>query len=121
MRLEFYAQEVDYVEAIDGEIVQVSFQEKPDPGVDYGKKNSGLPPPIKCIDISVSYEFPPYTPTVHWCDGEDFGGGQSIKNLELSETRLKISLEKDIHVNVEFNTDEATFKDIKRFLTDVTK
>jgi hypothetical protein len=82
MNLVFNAQEVEYSEALGGDIVQVSFQEDPD--IDYSKKDFSLPPPIKYISISANYEFSPKK-TVEWCDGEKFDGGGSIQELKLTK------------------------------------
>ncbi len=38
MLLAFTAKEVTYAEALGGDLVQVSFQEDPDPDIDYGGK-----------------------------------------------------------------------------------
>ena len=56
MHLAFEAQEVDYSEALGGDIIQVSFQEYPYPDLDYAKV---MPPPIKSVLFSANYEFPP--------------------------------------------------------------
>ena len=79
MHLSFIAEEVCYSEALGGEIIQASFQENPDPDVDYSKKICPLPPPMKYILFSASYEFPPFTTSVEWCDGNDDYGSDSIK------------------------------------------
>ena len=88
MHIVFNAQEVDYREAIGGDIIQVSFQEHPDPKVDYSKKNWKLHPPIKSVSFSANYEFPPCSTVVDWCDGEEDDGRESIKEIELSNILL---------------------------------
>lgn len=52
MHLKFYAQEVDYCEALGGDIINVSFQEFPDPEFVYSKKNFQLPPLMKGVFFS---------------------------------------------------------------------
>ena len=116
MNLVFTAKEVDYLEALGGDIKQVSFREEPEPELDYSKKNCPLPPPIKSVTFSVNYEFPPCTTTVEWCDGEDYDGGECIKKIELTETSLTVLLENDLSIIVNFQTDEVTFKSISDFL-----
>jgi hypothetical protein len=116
MHLKFHAEEVCYSEALGGDIIQVSFQEKPDPEIDYGKKNHLLPPPIKYIGFSACYEFPPFTTSVDWCDGENDDGGELIKKIELTETSLKLVLENNYSFEVNFKTDDITFQNIKSFL-----
>ena len=116
MHLVFYAEEVNYAEALDGDIIQASFQEKPDPEIDYSKKNSPLPPPIKYVGFSSNYEFPPFSTSVDWCDGEDDDGGELIKKIELTKTTLKLVLENNFSFDISFNTDDETFQNIKSFL-----
>ena len=118
MHLEFYAQEVDYGEALDGDIINVSFREHSDPEIDYSKKNFELPPSVKGIFFSVNYEFPPSDIYVSWCDGEEENGGQLIEEIELTETLLKMVLKNSYSFNVNFETDGATFQNIKSLLTE---
>jgi hypothetical protein len=117
MHLEFYAQEVHYAEALDGDIIQASFQEYPDPEIDYNKGDFKLPPPVKRIFFSVNYEFPPCSIHVEWCDGDDEDGGELIKEIELTNRSLKIVLKNNYSFNVSFKTDDITFQKIKLFLT----
>ncbi len=117
MHLEFYAQEVYYAEALDGEIINVSFQEYPDPEINYSKKSVELPPLVKNIFFSASYEFPPCEIRVEWCDGEEEDGGQLIRNIELTKTLLKVVLKNNYSFNINFETDDITFQNIKTFLT----
>jgi len=117
MHLQFNAQEVHYAEALGGDLVQVYFQEYPDPDIDYTKKNQ-LPPPIKSVSISANYEFPPYDSLVEWCDGEEYDGREKIKKIELTKTSLKLVLENQFIIDVSFKTDDITFKKIQNFLLD---
>ena len=117
MHLEFYAKEVHYCEALDGDLINVSFREHPDPEVDYSKKNFQFPPPVKGVFFSANYEFPPYTTYVDWCNGNEEDGGESIKEIELTKTSLKMVLKNNFSFNIGFETDDLTFKNIKSFLT----
>ncbi|WP_299667865.1 hypothetical protein [uncultured Psychromonas sp.] len=117
MHLEFYAQEVYYAGEPDGDIINVSFQEYPDPEIDYTKKKFDLPPSVKGIFFSVNYEFPPSQIKVDWCDGEEESGGELIIDIELTKTSLKIVLSNNYSFNVSFETDDVTFQNIKSFLT----
>lgn len=116
MHLKFNAQEVTYAEALGGDLVQVSFQEEPDPDIDYSKKNHPLPQLIKSLSFSACYEFPPYDTTVEWCDGDNYSGGELIRKVELSKTCLKVELENEYRFDVSFEIDDITFKNIQRFL-----
>ena len=116
MHLEFHAQEVHYGEALDGEMINVSFREHSDPEVDYSKKNFKFPPPVKGVFFSASYEFPPYATKVDWCDGEHEDGGEAMKEIELTKNSLKMVLKNNYSFNVSFETDDITFQNIKSFL-----
>ena len=117
MHLEFYAKEVTYLEAMDQEIEQAFFQEYPDPEIDYSIKKTPMPEPIKSVGFSASYEFPPHTAKVEWCDGEDWGGGEAIKKLHLTDTEFTLLLINGDSFHVKFVTDDVTFKNIKQFLS----
>lgn len=67
--INFKACEVEYNEAIDGEIIQITFDE--DPEQDPFNRT-------KCyVMISQNYEFPG-TPNVEWHDGESDDGGSEV-------------------------------------------
>lgn len=117
MHLEFYAQEVYYAGEPDGDIINVSFQEYPDPEIDYTKKKFELPPSVKGVFFSVNHEFPPSQIKVDWCDGEEESGGELIIDIELTKTSLKIVLSNNYSFNVSFETDDVTFQNIKSFFT----
>ena len=108
MNLLFHTKEVTYSEALGGDIVQVSFQEEPDPDpdIDYGKKGAPLPPAIKYVLISANYEFSGIK-HVEWCDGEEFDGGQSIRQVEITKTLLKLVAVNGFNFEVTFNTLES--------------
>ena len=115
MHLSFTAKEVSYVDALDGDIVQVTLQEESDPEIDYSKKNSPIPPLMKYILFSANYEFPPCDITVEWSDGKEWGGGL-IENIDLTRTSLNVTLNNELRIDVIFETDESTFLDMSRFL-----
>ena len=115
MNLEFHAKEVIYSEALGGDIVQVSFQEEPDPDIDYSKRGAPLPPAIKNVMISAHYEFSGEK-HVEWCDGKECDGGQLIRYIEITKTQLKLVVENGFRFDVSFNTDEITFKKMTLFL-----
>ncbi len=59
MHIAFSASVVSYVDAIDGEIVQTYFEEKPDSATE-----DPLDPSNRYLLVSMSYEFPPFVPSV---------------------------------------------------------
>ena len=85
------------------------------PDIDYGKKGAPLPPAIKNIMISANYEFSGKK-HVEWCDGEEFDGGQSIRKVEITKTRLKLVVVNGFNFEVTFNTNDITFQKIVAFL-----
>ena len=117
MHLEFYAQEVYFSKAPDGGVINVSFQENPDPEVDYGKKSVQFPPPVIGIFFSANYECPPYSIHVDWCDGKEEDGGELINEIVLTKTSLKMVLKNNYSFDIGFETDDITFQNIKLFLT----
>ena len=97
--------------------MQVHFHEHEAAEWAYSKKTP-LPPPVKGVSISASYEFPPYSKQVEWCDGEtDYGGGR-IKQLNLTQTTLEMTLEGSHTFFVDFETDDLTYGNIREFLMD---
>lgn len=115
MNLEFYAQEVYYADALDGGIINVSFQEYPDPEIDYNKKNFKLPVSVKGVFFSKNNELSFESIMVDWCDGEEENGGELIKDIKLTKTSLKIALNNNEIFNISFEIDDETFQNIKLF------
>ncbi len=107
MKIKFNAEEVNYSEAIDGDIIQVSFDEK--------ESDDLIENPYKCVSISINYEFPPYEPTIEWCDGSEFNGGLKIKSYNLTEDSFKLFLEENVSFDISFKTDQKTLKNIETF------
>ena len=116
MHLEFYAHEVYYADGLDGGIINVSFQEFPDPEIDYIKRDFDLPPSVKGIFFSANNEFTPCETHVEWSDGEEENGGASIKEFELTKTSLKIVLNNNYSFHINFETDDITYQKIESFL-----
>lgn len=117
MHLAFHAQEVYYAGALGGEIINVSFQEHPDPAIDYSKRDFELPPSVKGVFFSANTTPSLSEINVDWCDGKEESGGELIKKIELTKTSLKVTLTNNDSFDVSFETDDNTFQDIKSFLT----
>ncbi len=105
--IDFKASEVEYSEAIDGEIVQVSFDE--DPG-------QGAFDRTKCyVIISQNHEFPG-TPTVEWHDGETGGGGAEVQSYRLTKDLFELIITDGVKFRVKHDCKEETFVKIRAFL-----
>ncbi len=115
MHLVFYAKEVNYAEALGGDIIQVTFQEYADPDLGSTVVSTSLPP-YKYILLSANYEFPPYTTNVEWINGADDWDGDSIREIDLTRTKLKLILEDGCSIEVSFQTDDITYQNISSFL-----
>jgi len=113
MHLEFYAQEVYYAA---GDIINLSFQEFPDPEIDYSKRDFELLASVKGVFFSINQALPSSEISVSWCDGEEERDDELIKEIELTETSLKMVLKSNDSFSVDFATDAATFENIKSLL-----
>jgi len=116
MHLIFHAQEVYYAEGRDGDIINLSFQEFPDPEIDYANNHFELPPSVKGVFFSVNYELPSSDIFVSWCDGEEERDDELIEAITLTETSLTMILKSGASFNVSFATDAVTFENIKSLL-----
>lgn len=113
MHIKFTAHDVSYVESIDGEIAQVSFNEDRD--------DDPLNPSKFSFDISVSYEFPPIIPSVEWFDGSDYDGGANILNCKIGRNSLQLWLDNGMSFDIDFEIEDTLFNDINKFITSLLK
>lgn len=104
--ISFFATEVEYTEAIGGEIVQVTFDE--DPEQDPFNRT-------KCyVLISQNYEFPS-SPTLEWHDGKDDNGGEKILSYKLTKDFFELNATNNISIKVQHECNEKTFIEIQSF------
>ncbi len=107
MNINFTASEVEYNEAIDGEIIQVSFDEDPDQD------------PLnrtKCyLMISQNYEFPG-KPTLEWHDGETDNGGSEVINYKLTNELFKLVTTNGLMFRIQHYCSEEILVKIQGFL-----
>jgi len=80
--LKFIAKSTSYQEALDGEIVQIGFEQDPD--------DDPLNPQAKSICASINYEFPPCDLFFEWTDGPKFEGGLRARKYEITRLLQKI-------------------------------
>ena len=103
----FIASEVVYNEAIDGEIVQVSFDEDPDQDP-FNR--------TKCyLMISQNYEFPG-SPTVEWHDGKEYGGGLEVLDYKLTNEVFELTTNDGLKFSIQHDCQEDIYIQIKKFL-----
>jgi hypothetical protein len=104
--IQFTASEVSYNEAIDGEIVQILFDEDPDQDP-FNRK--------KCyVLITQNYEFPG-KPTVEWHDGESDDGGAEIKDFELTNSGFELHTNAGVIFKVQHHGNSEVLKMIQSF------
>ena len=109
MKLAFEAKFVDCGDAIDGEILQLSFDTVPS-SHDAGERCTPY------VLISRNFEFSD-SATVEWHDGLDYDGGAEIKSLLLRRDRVFIKLDRDLELEVAFHVPDKKFATLKSFLS----
>jgi len=108
MRLSFEAKYVDCVDAIDGEILQVTFATLP-PSHDDVERRSPY------VLISRNFEFPG-TATVEWHDGIDCDGGRAITEMILRRERVTAGIGRKLELDVTFRISDKKFAKLKSYL-----
>lgn len=105
--INFIATEVGYAEAMDGEIIQLSFDEDPDQ--DPFNRNKC------CLSISQNYEFSG-KPTVEWHDGIDYDGGAEVLEYRLTKEVFELTITNSLKFKIQHNCKGKTFTQIQSFL-----
>ena len=104
----FKANDVTYNEAIDGEIIQVCFDEDPDQ--DPFKRN-------KCyLMISQNYEFGRDEPTIEWHDGNEDDGGTKVFSYSLNESLFELTTNDGVMFNIQHSCEKEILIKIQEFL-----
>ena len=109
MKLAFEAKFVDCVDAIGGEILQLTFDTVP----------SSHDEDERCtpyVLISRNFEFPG-SATVEWHDGKGYDGGAKVRSLIMQRDRLFIKLDRDLELEVAFRVPDKKFATLKSFLS----
>ncbi len=57
--------------------------------------------------LSISYEFPPFEPTIEWFDGRECSGGADILNYKLTRNALQLWLNNGLSFDVSFQANET--------------
>lgn len=113
MNLRFKAEDVTYLDAIDGEIVQISFNEK--------KDDDRFNSKTKYLIFSVSYEFEPIEPSIEWFDGNECDGGSEVTKYSFTKNSLKVWLENGLSFDVSYLIDDDIYTKIGTFFNNVMK
>ncbi len=108
MKLAFQAKYVECADAIDGELLQVTFDTIPPDRDEEGRESPYLL-------ISRLFEFPG-TATIEWHDGRDYDGGAEILSVVLSRSRLSIRLDQGLEIDVAFSVSDAKYTELISFL-----
>ncbi len=108
MKIEFKAQSVEYLDAIDGEIVQVHFIENDTDDV--------FNPEYCSVSISINHEFPPAHLTAQYDDAKGERGDEKIEEYNLKDTKIDLWLRNSINIIIECNMDKDTFEKLSALL-----
>ncbi len=109
MKIEFHASKVSYTEAIDGEIVQVVFEEDED--------SDPFHPTKLYLHISANYEFGSRDPTAQWFDGSDEDGGIDIEFFNITQNEAQIQLKNAYIFIISFEAAPSIVENIRSFLS----
>jgi hypothetical protein len=111
MNVEFYAKEVSYTEAIDGEIVQALFKEDDDPNEDPFNRTKLY------LLLSTNYEFGSCTADAEWFDGKECGGGVEVTSYKLDSSKLVVQLENGNMFEIVHDADAFVLESIRSYLS----
>jgi hypothetical protein len=107
MNINFKDIDVEYNEAIDGDIVEISFDE--DSNEDPFNRT-------KCyICISQNYEFRG-EPTLEWHDGKDYDGGSGIENYNLTKDIFELETTDGLSFKIYHSCPNKVLVQIQEFL-----
>jgi hypothetical protein len=108
MKITFKANDVTYTEAIDGEIIQICFDEDSDQ--DPLNRN-------KCyLMISQNYEFNHDEPTIEWHDGNKDGGGSEVFSYSLNEKSFELTTNDGLIFSIQHRCEKDVLTKIQQFL-----
>jgi hypothetical protein len=108
MTLAFDAKFVDCADAIEGEILQVTFDTVPA----NQDENKRITPYVL---ISRNFEFPD-SPTIEWHDGHHDDGGAEIIAMTLRRDRASIVLDRDLQIDLTFRLPDEQFAKLTSLL-----
>ncbi len=109
MTIAFEAKYVDCGDAIDGEILQVTFDSVAE-SEDWKNRRDPY------VLIGQNFEFPG-TPTIEWHDGDDYDGGAEVLKVSLTRTSVIIDTDKDVDFSLALFASDEEFSQLTDFLT----
>ena len=108
MNLQFSSKSVSYEEALDGDIVQVMFDEDPD--------DDPLNPQSKHLCASINYEISPLELLFEWTNGVQCGGGLKAQKYTLDENQFSVILDDGMSIEIGHSADTETTRKISALL-----
>ncbi len=108
MTLAFKASSVKCTSAMDGEILQVCFDTRPE-----SKEEEGRDTPY--LLISQNFEFEE-SATVEWHDGTGYNGGAEILSITLTRDQASIELDRDLEIDVSFVIGDRRYAELRSYL-----
>jgi len=108
MTLAFEAKYISCADAMDGEILQVTFDTISEV---HDEEERRTP----YVLISCNFEFDDSV-TVEWHDGHDYDGGAKIFAVTLGRTRIFIKLDQKLDIDVTFCLPDKKFAQLTSFL-----
>jgi len=109
MTIAFEAKFVSCADAIDGEILQVSFDTVPE---SHDEDERSTP----YVLISRNFEFPG-SATIEWHDGYDYDGGAEIVSVTLRRVHISIEIDRELDFDVVFRLPDRKFAKLTSFLS----
>ena len=108
MTLAFDAPVVRCADAIDGQILQVTFDTVPE---SHDEEERSTP----YVLISRNFESPD-SATIEWHDGHAYDGGAEIVSITLGRSRVSIKVDRDLDLEVSFRLPDTRFVEMKSIL-----
>jgi hypothetical protein len=108
MILAFESPFVSCADAIEGQIVQVTFDTVPS---DFAEEERKTP----YVLLSRDFEFPDRA-TVEWHDGRDYDGGAEVAGMTLQRNLVVFKLDRDLEIKVNFQLSQPKFARLTSFL-----
>lgn len=107
MSFRFKSVKTTYTDALDGDIIQIDFDES--------LEDDPFNPKFCSLSLSVNYEFPPAKLSAEWCDGIECHGGIDVSKYRIGKGKLHLWIGME-EIEVDFEVEESTFEKIRSLL-----